>query len=278
MYGAGAFDPDSTRAPEWERFGGHYFFLPTLEVVEGARCAVVACAVVWDASIMSSDGMDGDYLPIQTTKYDDDSGENAPPVTTKSHANSVTCSRDLAQAVALCADAIESALGESVGSFTKDGYEKMVTGIHKTVPPNAATLVTKTLEPDQQGWHRLVDKLLVSLRTGERHERGTASGLSPSPASTFAHTRLTLFFYNNRRFGARIAWFVSKRARFANFAKPRIRGTAEYHRVRVWRNDQLRAGRVHGRFRDRSRRVRYRQVRPDGAFPNPGTLFAQPRS
>ena len=51
VYGAGRFDADSDSVgDEWARFGGHYFFLPTLEVVEGARCATVACCVAWDAA------------------------------------------------------------------------------------------------------------------------------------------------------------------------------------------------------------------------------------
>ena len=51
VYGAGRFDADSDCAvgDEWASFGGHYFFA-TLEVVEGARCATVACCVAWDAA------------------------------------------------------------------------------------------------------------------------------------------------------------------------------------------------------------------------------------
>ena len=42
VYGAGRFDPATAPAEEWARFGGHYFFLPTVEVAEGARSATVA--------------------------------------------------------------------------------------------------------------------------------------------------------------------------------------------------------------------------------------------
>ena len=47
-YGAGRFDPETTASDEWRCFGGHYFFLPLLEVAEGAKCATVACVVAWD--------------------------------------------------------------------------------------------------------------------------------------------------------------------------------------------------------------------------------------
>ena len=50
VYGAGRFDPATAPAEEWARFGGHYFFLPTVEVAEGARSATVAVAVAWDAA------------------------------------------------------------------------------------------------------------------------------------------------------------------------------------------------------------------------------------
>lgn len=37
VYGGGRFDADVAHGDEWARFGGHYFFLPTLEVCEGGE-------------------------------------------------------------------------------------------------------------------------------------------------------------------------------------------------------------------------------------------------
>jgi hypothetical protein len=50
VYGAGRFDVGTTPAEEWACFGSHYFMLPLLEVVEGVRCATVACVVAWDGA------------------------------------------------------------------------------------------------------------------------------------------------------------------------------------------------------------------------------------
>lgn len=49
VYGAGRFDPGRAPESEWASFGTHYFFLPTLEVVEGVKCATLTVSVAWDA-------------------------------------------------------------------------------------------------------------------------------------------------------------------------------------------------------------------------------------
>lgn len=49
VYGAGRFDPGRAPDSEWASFGTHYFFLPTLEVVEGVKCATLSLCVAWDA-------------------------------------------------------------------------------------------------------------------------------------------------------------------------------------------------------------------------------------
>ena len=49
-YGAARFDPERTPSEEWASFGTHYFFLPTLEFVEGVTCATLAVCVCWDAN------------------------------------------------------------------------------------------------------------------------------------------------------------------------------------------------------------------------------------
>ena len=48
VYGAGRFDPGRAPDAEWASFGTHYFFLPTLEVVEGVKCATLSVCVAWD--------------------------------------------------------------------------------------------------------------------------------------------------------------------------------------------------------------------------------------
>ena len=141
VYGAGRFDPASSPSQEWKRFGGHYFFLPTIEVVEGARCGTVACAVVWDAQ------MDG----IDTFRGTDNHNSAS--------SSSVSGSKDLAAAVAVAADAIDAALGENRSMGIQSGKKQPT-----VVPHGSATLVTKTLEPDQQGWSTVVDGLLRALR------------------------------------------------------------------------------------------------------------------
>ena len=49
VYGAGRFDPGRAPEEEWASFGTHYFFLPTLEVVEGVKSATLTVSVAWDA-------------------------------------------------------------------------------------------------------------------------------------------------------------------------------------------------------------------------------------
>ena len=48
VFGAQRFDPETAPSEEWAPFGGHAFFLPALEVGEGARAAYLACCVAWD--------------------------------------------------------------------------------------------------------------------------------------------------------------------------------------------------------------------------------------
>ena len=50
VYGAGRFDPARAPSDEWAAFGTHYFFLPTLECVEGVTCATLAVCAAWDAN------------------------------------------------------------------------------------------------------------------------------------------------------------------------------------------------------------------------------------
>ena len=50
VYGAGRFDPARAPSDEWAAFGTHYFFLPTLECVEGVTCATLAVCAAMDAN------------------------------------------------------------------------------------------------------------------------------------------------------------------------------------------------------------------------------------
>ena len=50
VYGAGRFDPGRAPEEEWASFGTHYFFMPTLEVVEGVKCATLTVCAAWDAA------------------------------------------------------------------------------------------------------------------------------------------------------------------------------------------------------------------------------------
>lgn len=145
VYGAGRFDPETAPAEEWARFGGHYFFLPTLEVSEGARCATVAVTLAWDARF-------GD---------DDDDDSVAARKRTRGAAS-------LAAAVASAADAIDAALGESPPfPGLNDESSKSNTRVLRLAPPGSATPLGKTLEPDRAGWSKVVDGLLQKLREGE---------------------------------------------------------------------------------------------------------------
>ena len=144
VYGAGRFDPETAPAEEWARFGGHYFFLPTLEVSEGARCATVAVTLAWDARFS-----------------DDDDDSVAARKRTRGAAS-------LAAAVASAADAIDAALGESPPfPGLNDESSKSNTRVLRLAPPGSATPLGKTLEPDRAGWSKVVDGLLQKLREGE---------------------------------------------------------------------------------------------------------------
>ena len=50
VYGAGRFDPGRAPEEEWASFGTHYFFMPTLEVVESVKCATLTVCAAWDAA------------------------------------------------------------------------------------------------------------------------------------------------------------------------------------------------------------------------------------
>jgi hypothetical protein len=144
VYGAGRFDPETAPAEEWARFGGHYFFLPTLEVSEGARCATVAVTLAWDARF-----------------GDDDDDSVAARKRTRGAAS-------LAAAVASAADAIDAALGESPPfPGLNDESSKSNARVLRLAPPGSATPLGKTLEPDRAGWSKVVDGLLQKLREGE---------------------------------------------------------------------------------------------------------------
>ena len=167
VYGAGRFDPETAPAEEWARFGGHYFFLPTLEVSEGARCATVAVTLAWDARF-----------------GDDEDDAVAARKRTRGAAS-------LAAAVASAADAIDAALGESPLSPGLNDSTKSKTHGLRLAPPGSATPMGKTLEPDRAGWSAVVDGLLQKLREGEaaaaeaarRAERAIAAAEAAEEAS-----------------------------------------------------------------------------------------------
>ena len=157
VYGAGRFDPATAPAEEWARFGGHYFFLPTLEVAEGARSATVAVVVAWDAAFDAEEARDAEAAR-----------DAAKPAKTTRGAAS------LAAAVARAADTIDAALGEperrDVGGAFRESERRSL----PLAPPGAATPLGKTLEPDRAGWSATVDGLLRKLREGEAAAAETA--------------------------------------------------------------------------------------------------------
>mgnify|MGYP001968777946 CR=1 FL=1 len=147
VYGAGRFDADSDSVgDEWARFGGHYFFLPTLEVVEGARCATVACCVAWDA------------------------------------AGGAACRDGFAAAVAAAVTAVDAASRPVARSrrarlpASPPSPSGSTPTRRRRTPPGASKVTGRVLEPDQEGWVRTVDGLLRALREGEEAARGGRAG------------------------------------------------------------------------------------------------------
>ena len=138
VYGGGRFDADVAHGDEWARFGGHYFFLPTLEVCEGARAATVACCVAWDS------GSSG-----------------------RSSGSGAACD-GFAAAVAAAVTAVDAA-SRSVHR-TRGGTTE------RRFPPGASEVTGRTLEPDQAGWVRTVDGLLRALREGEEAASVSSDG------------------------------------------------------------------------------------------------------
>ena len=164
VYGAGRFDPEcggGAPAEEWARFGGHYFFLPTLEVAEGARNATVAVAVAWDAAFGANEE-DARETAIRDFGVARDSSE--PGKRTRGAAS-------LAAAVARAADTVDAALGETERRAAGKNESRR---LRRLSPPGAATPLGKTLEPDRAGWSATVDGLLRKLREGEAAAAETA--------------------------------------------------------------------------------------------------------
>ena len=149
VYGAGRFDPATAPAEEWARFGGHYFFLPTVEVAEGARSATVAVAVAWDAA-------SGEDFA--------ETSEDATETPTPRPRRSAKCAASLAAAAAAAADAIDAALGTPAEPRKRVSEKSRRRSL---APPGSATPLGKTLEPDRAGWSAVVGGLLKKLREGE---------------------------------------------------------------------------------------------------------------
>ena len=138
VYGAGRFDPATAPAEEWARFGGHYFFLPTVEVAEGARSATVAVAVAWDAA-------SGEDFA--------ETSEDAAETPTPRPRRSAKCAASLAAAAAAAADAIDAALGTPAEPQKRVSEKSRRRSL---APPGSATPLGKTLEPDRAGWSAVV--------------------------------------------------------------------------------------------------------------------------
>ena len=155
VYGAGRFDADwDVVGAEWARFGGHYFFLPTLEVVEGARCATVACCVAWDASGGAA-CRDGFAAAV---------------------AAAVTAVDAASRPVARSRGAHPSRPSSRSPSSSSPSPSGSSGSSRRRLPPGASDVTGRVMEPDQEGWVRTVDGLLRALREGEEAARGSRAG------------------------------------------------------------------------------------------------------
>ena len=153
VYGAGRFDADwDVVGEEWARFGGHYFFLPTLEVVEGARCATVACCVAWDAAGGAA-CRDGFAAAVAAAVTAVDAASR--PVARSRGAHPTRPS------------SISPSTASPSGSSGSSGSSR------RRLPPGASDVTGRVMEPDQEGWVRTVDGLLRALREGEEAARGS---------------------------------------------------------------------------------------------------------
>ena len=146
VYGGGRFDADVAHGDEWARFGGHYFFLPTLEVCEGARAATVACCVAWDS------GSSG-----------------------RSSGSGAACD-GFAAAVAAAVTAVDAASRSVHRTRGAPSDSRRDGSTERRFPPGASEVTGRTLEPDQAGWVRTVDGLLRALREGEKAASVSSDG------------------------------------------------------------------------------------------------------
>ena len=193
VYGAGRFDPATAPAEEWARFGGHYFFLPTVEVAEGARSATVAVAVAWDAA----SGEDFAETSEALGREGDRGGaRSAPRVLARRRRRRRTPRRRARN-----------------GGTPKRVSEK--SRRRSLAPPGSRTPLGKTLEPDRAGWSAVVGSAEEAARGCGfcRRRGGGAAPSAPSPPTDIwrCTQRNAGTVRAETPFAARIRMFIRRR-------------------------------------------------------------------
>ena len=162
-YGCGRFDAARPGGAdeEWAAFGGHYFALPLLEVVEGTRCCTVAVHVAWERSSGYDAGEDGTSIG---------GGGGGGGATAGDFAAAVAAAVDAVDAASEAHAPVRIRSGANANDDDDDDDKRTTettSGGVARLPPGAARVLSRELRPDRSGWTDVVDGLLKSLREGE---------------------------------------------------------------------------------------------------------------